>query len=75
MFQKWIFSHPLLISSLTMNSVFIHQAKHPVFLSLINATSRDIVDLCLGKLYFNGGTMIPKADGGIIILAPLVRAY
>ncbi len=29
---KWIFSYPLLISSLTMNSVFIHQAKYPVFL-------------------------------------------
>jgi hypothetical protein len=32
-----------------MNSVFIHQEKHHGFLSLIKATSGDIVDLCLGK--------------------------
>jgi hypothetical protein len=58
-----------------MNLVFIHQAKHPVFLLLIKATSRDIVDLCLGKPYFNGGIMIPEADGEIIIRTPLVRPY
>jgi hypothetical protein len=52
-----------------MNSVFIHQAKHPGFLLLIKAISRDIVDQCLGKPYFNDGTMIPKADGEIIIRA------
>jgi hypothetical protein len=49
--------------------------KHRVVLSLIKATSGDIVNLCLGKPYFNGGTMIPKADGEIIIRAPPVGPY
>jgi hypothetical protein len=40
----WIFSHPLLISSLTMNySKCIPQAKHHIFLSRIKATSKDIM--------------------------------
>jgi hypothetical protein len=41
----------------------------------IKATSRDIVDLCLGKPYFDGGIMIPKADREIIIRALLVVPY
>jgi hypothetical protein len=49
--------------------------KHPIFLSPIKTTSNDIVDLCLGKPYFNGGTMIPRADGEIIIQAMPVRPY
>jgi hypothetical protein len=37
------------------------------FLSPIKAMSRDILDHHLGKLYFNGGTMSPEADGEINI--------
>jgi hypothetical protein len=70
-----IFSYPLLISSLTMNQVFILRAKHHVFLSRIKATSGDIEDISLGKPYFNGGTMIPETDGGINICALLVGPY
>jgi hypothetical protein len=58
-----------------MNSVFICQAKYHGFLLLIKATSVDIVDLCLGKPYSNGGKMIPKADGEIIIHAPPAGPY
>jgi hypothetical protein len=51
--------------------------KHHSFLLPIKATatSKDIVDLCLGKPYFNGGMMIPKADGEIIIGAPPVGPF
>jgi hypothetical protein len=55
--------------------MFIHQAKHHGFLSPIKAMNGDIVDLCLGKPYFNGSTMIPKADGEIIICALPVGPY
>jgi hypothetical protein len=55
--------------------VFIPQAKHHGFLSRIKATSRDIEDICLGKPYFNGGTMIPETDGGINIFALPVGPY
>jgi len=41
----------------------------------IKGTSKDILDLCLGKPYFNGGIMIPEADGEIIIRALLVGPY
>jgi len=41
----------------------------------IKATSEDIVDLILGKPYINGGMMIPKANGEIIIQAPPVGPY
>jgi len=46
--------------------------KHPIFLLPIKVTSGDIVDLCLGKPYINGGMMIPEANGEIIICAPPV---
>jgi hypothetical protein len=55
--------------------VFIHQAKHPIFLLPIKVTSGDIVDLCLGEPYFNGSMMIPEADGEIIIRALPVGPY
>ena len=41
----------------------------------IKGTSKDILDLCLGKPYFDSGIMIPKADGEIIIRALLVVPY
>jgi hypothetical protein len=74
-FEKWIFGHPLLISSLTMNSVFIREAKHHGLLSPIKARRGDIVDLCLGKPYVNGGTMILEADRQIIIRSPPVGPF
>jgi hypothetical protein len=58
-----------------MSYVFIPQAKHHGFLSRIKATSGDIEDICLGKPYFNGGTMIPKTDGVINIHALPVEPY
>jgi hypothetical protein len=44
-----------------MNSFFIRRVKHHGFLLPIKAVSGDMLDHHLGKLYFNGGTMIPKA--------------
>jgi hypothetical protein len=58
-----------------MNSAFIHQANHHGSLLPIKATSWDIVDLCLGKPYFNGSTMIPEAKKEIFIRAPPVGLY
>jgi hypothetical protein len=58
-----------------MNSVFIHQAKHHGFLSPIEATDGDMLDHCLGKLYFNGSTKIPEADRETNIRAPPVKPY
>jgi hypothetical protein len=55
--------------------VFKPQAKHHVFLSRIKATSRDIEDICPGKPYFNGGTMIPETDGDMNIRALLIGPY
>jgi hypothetical protein len=55
--------------------LFIPQAIHHGFLSPIKATSGDIEDVCLGKPYFNGGTMIPKTDGDINIRALQVGPY
>jgi hypothetical protein len=45
------------------------------FLSTIEVTSGDMLDHCLGELYFNGGTMIPKSDGEINIRAPLISHF
>jgi hypothetical protein len=70
-----IFSQPLCINSFTINSVFICQAKHHGFLSPTKATSGDILDLCLGRLYFNGSTMITKTDGDITAAAMWVAPY
>jgi hypothetical protein len=58
-----------------MNSVFICQAKHHDFLSLIKATSGDMLDHHLGKLYFNGSMVIPTADEEINICSPPVGPY
>jgi hypothetical protein len=41
----------------------------------VKATSRNIEDTCLGKPYFNGGTMIPKTDGDVNIHALPVGRY
>jgi hypothetical protein len=58
-----------------MNLVFVGQTKHHGFLLPIKAASGDIVDLCLGKPYSNGGTMIPEAGGKINICALPVGPY
>jgi hypothetical protein len=42
---------------------------------LIKATSGDIVDLCLGKLHFNGSTIISEADGEFNIRVLLAGPY
>jgi hypothetical protein len=55
--------------------VFIPQATHHGVLSRIKATSRDIEDIYLWKTYFNDGTMIPEAEGEIIIRPPPVGPY
>jgi hypothetical protein len=45
------------------------------FLSWIKATSGGIEDICLGKPYFNGSTMIPKTNADINIRALPVGPY
>jgi hypothetical protein len=41
----------------------------------VKATHRDILDLCLGKLYFKGGTMVLVDNGDIIAAMAPVGPY